>query len=314
MNQVEVRARLLQRHAGLEPTVAAVPEVETAEHERLVDRRYEEIHVAIRKAERRWQDSHDRHRLIADAHAALEHLRVGLEPRRPITMADQYGRRRPRLILRGCKSAAYLRPRAPDLEETWRHVRQAILFGQIAGGLGHVLAVVTGEGLERAALRVPFLQANRRGVADRRIGARLVHDDQSIGARERQRLQQDRVDRGEHRAVRADAKRQGQDHDDRESRRPAQRPQGVARVPQQAVKGEYAAMGAARVGGAHARCVATTRPRVGGQRNERRRGLYARQRPDLVPKMGTQVPLRGRRCAAEYASRAGFPPTPPVVP
>lgn len=230
LNQAQIRACLLQRHAGLQTAEAAVPQVISIEDEVVIDPRNPEVDVAVGEPERGRHDADDRERLIPEADLSVEHVRIGPEVHLPVAMADQRDGRGAFLVLGGGKAASECRSNAPDIEKTRRDAGQSEPFRQLAGSLGDVFRVVAGDRVESGIELIPFFEAHRSDVADRHALPRFSELHEAVGVGKGQRLHEDGIDSGEYGAVRTDAERERQHDGDREAGRPGEHADRVANI------------------------------------------------------------------------------------
>src|SRR5207248_1929022 len=128
---------------------------------------------------------------------------------------------------------------APDGEFDAERLKQFGRNSETVEGFGRVVACERGEGVEvsggageNCLLRAPIGEVKIRGVLARRVGLRVCAPDVDERRRlnYRQRAQQDCVDDREERRVCADAKRDGDERNEREAGRLPQHAPTVAYV------------------------------------------------------------------------------------
>ena len=147
-------------------------------------------------------------------------------------MAHEHRARAAHQMFLRVEAAADRRQHAPDIEEARRDPRATDAFRNVARRVGDILHVVAGDGLKRRVQAVPVSEAEGRDVVRRAAGGLFLQAHQLVALGKRERAQDDGVEGGEHRGVRAHAERERQDNGDRETWAPRERPDGVADVTQ----------------------------------------------------------------------------------
>ena len=173
----------------------------------------------------------DRERLTVDAHGAPDDRRVRSEPRRPEMLAQDDHLRGGRPIVAGDEGAAQQRSQPEDVEVLIRDAESSDLHRCIERGNRGGGESDGGHRVERRVLRFPVEIVQRRhGIGLSGHRALFLDEHDPVRILVRKRTEKHAFHRAEDRRVRPDADRERQDGDRHESRRAAQRPNGVAQV------------------------------------------------------------------------------------
>src|SRR5713226_530883 len=145
--------------------------------------------------------------MTIEAQILADDIGICFEATTPKTITNQRSRWPVEGLFLGGKFPAPRGNNCPDLEETGRDPGASYSFRQRAGGFGNVFGVVAGERLERGIEAIPVFETNRSDQMKwtSSFGVVLVDAHELVGVGERQRLEEDGVDGGEHGAVGADA-------------------------------------------------------------------------------------------------------------
>ena len=245
---IELGARALDRDVGLEAADAEDPAVGrvleqigilfagVARPRRPRDRLHHHRHVDLphasnlrsREPGRRHAD--DREDVPVQADLAPDHVGAAAEARLPEVVRDHHYWMRPRGdVVAWFQQASECRLHAEHLEEVAggddaRHELCGVARVEARHDAAPAGQSVEGPGVV-AQHRVLRVRENAAGAA--------IHVDQPLGVRDRQPLEERRVDQAEDRGVRADPEREGEDGGRREARLLPQHARGVAQVLQQ---------------------------------------------------------------------------------
>src|SRR5882757_9448667 len=156
--------------------------------------------------------------MTIEAQVFADDVGIGVEATTPEAIANEHSRRSVENLLVGRKFAAQHGGNGPDLKETGGDPGASHSFRQRASGLGNILAVIAGERLERGIEAIPVFETNRSNQMEWARSFRIVLVDahKLIGVREREGLEEDGIDSGEHGTVCPNGKGQGEDDGGRE--------------------------------------------------------------------------------------------------
>ncbi len=223
----ELRLRLLRGGVGPQPAnhgaAAAAASAGARAGHRLDDEEVE-IEPAGEPGVARRRDRDDRGGLASQPDRAADDARIPVEPPQPEAMGEDDARR-----WGVGQRATRQSPRDTREPEDVEVVRADVLgedaFGLCARGEAEPIDVRDGETGERrrAAREVHRVEVGRAAVA-RAAEVAGEDRDEAFRRRDRQRLQQETVDRAEDRGVGADADRQRRDRDEREAGGPEEKP------------------------------------------------------------------------------------------
>lgn len=179
-----------------------------------------------RMRQTRPQDPDDFPRHAVDGDRRADQIRRAREPSRPQRVAHDHHRRGSGAGVLGRDDAAAKRSKTGDGEEAAGDRRAWHLFRRQRARHREGLARDRGHRLEPAGAGLPVgeVGGRRRGPQGRALRRRRADRDQAVGAGERQRPQQHRVDRAEDGGVGADADREREHRHGREGRLAQQGP------------------------------------------------------------------------------------------
>ena len=184
--------------------------------------------VGIRESLR--QDPDDGHGPVVDLHRLVQDVGALCHLSAPEVMADHDGSRTGVFVRR--EEAAHHRRDAEHLEEFRRGANHVREVRGVTDDHCPAAPPVVGQRRERRGPSPPVHDVRERHDRGprpfRRPGRRERHD--AIGIGKGQRLEEHGIDDGEDRGIGADAERQHEHREDRESRIPPKRAQGVADV------------------------------------------------------------------------------------
>ena len=226
LNAVEIRLRLVDRDARLHPAERRVESCRAyLQKTRRRPRGQPYLGALGRISKRSRHDADDRVEHAAEDQSAAGCRRVAVQPVAPERVAHDGDRRPSEAFFFGRRRPAERRSDAENREKSWRRAHRRHPFRQRAGRVGHVFEIHRRKPVEGVVARVPFFESSGCHelcrLAKRTVA--LVHRDKTIGARERQRLQQHGVDRREDGAVRADGESERQDDRRRQTRTASER-------------------------------------------------------------------------------------------
>ena len=182
----------------------------------------EDVVVRVRRAveiERRREHGDNRVRLAVEEHRAAKDARVAAISTLPERLAEDEGALAVRPILVVVERAPNRQPAAERREELARDGTAEYAFGLAVTGQHAANHHRDGEILERGLPRAPVEEVRVGDGALVDGWCLLADDDESIGMRQRQRLEQDGVKDAEQRGVRGDGDGQCQhDHRGRDGR------------------------------------------------------------------------------------------------
>ena len=173
---------------------------------------------------------------FVEAHGLADHRPVALERRGPEPMRQHRRAGGLRAVVGRAEQAAHCRPQAHDVEvravdDAGTHDARLAQADHRERGRGELA-----EGRQRRDPRAQVLDLRDRehhAVLPEALGA-LADVDQPVLVAIDERPQQDTPDDAENRGVGPDAERQGDDHRDDQSPGPGQRPEGIAKVGEEA--------------------------------------------------------------------------------
>ena len=236
---VEVGLRLRDRHAGSQPPDAVDAEAGAAVlQERVLplpDRHVDvaALEVPHDEVEARRQDADDGEVLAVEEEAAADDVGIAAELALPEAGADQDHRRRARPVLVGGEVAPEHRLDAEHAEEVRRDELALEALRLADAGQAEALHARHRHRGEAAVLPLPVAEVEERDRAAPEVRLALVDRDQLLGARVRERLEEDAAHHREEGGVGADAEREGHDRDGGEAGAAPEDAQAVAQVLEQ---------------------------------------------------------------------------------
>ena len=232
---VEIRLGLLAADAGLqarERRIAVRAAIVVAQRLGIEKERLPDLDAPIGKLERGRHHANHLRRTTIHRNRLPDDRRVRAEPPRPQRMTQHHDVVAAWLILVRDERAADLRGRAEQREERRGHDGAFDALGLAAAGEIESDGVVGRhllEGMTSIAI-VHVLPGGGRDVVEPRTLQVAPDHHESIRVAVRKRPQQHAVDDGKDGGVGTDAEREGEQHDDREPRIPAQGAEGITHV------------------------------------------------------------------------------------